>query len=362
MKNTSNIPWTRRKFLQTSMLSTGLASPAVHAITSAPMQPPKRAIFVYTPQGAPYEHWAPDGCRDSFTLRQASAPLEPVKQHCVFFHRFLVENAGHGITDKVLGGGFTAGRETTLDIRLGEMLSNDVLINNLLLATHVPGIEVVSKKDNQLQHFFDSAPRMYREFFGDRYVDPQIATPMDRQLLAANPDARDDFDKNVDLQIMLSTLALQRNITNVVTLMWSDNQAQFYLPESYSTKYRLDFHHAISSLATVEAFVYFRAYLSMKLAYLIKLLEMTPDHDGRSLLDSTLVVHVTDMGDGRDHTGENAPYLIAGGKNLFRNGLVLDVERANQYDLMDTIAGAYGLVDSQYGSRLIEGILLRSEI
>lgn len=366
MNNSLNTALTRRKFLRTSLLTAGIASPFTTNIASptlsgsalAPAPRPKRAIFVYTPQGAPYDYWTPDGCGNSFTLRQASAPLEPVKEHCVFFRKFFVENAGHGITDKVLGGGFTAGRETTLDIRLGEMLSDNVMINNLLLATHVPSFEVVSKKENQLQYFFDSSARAYREFFGDRYVDPAIASPLDRRLLAANPDALNDFDKNVDLQIMLSALALQRNITNVVTLMWSDNQAGFYLPESYSTKYRLDFHHAVSSLASVEAFVYFRAYLSMKLAYLIKLLEITPDHDGRSILDSTLVVHVTDMGDGRDHTGDNAPYLIAGCKHLFRNGLVLDVDRANQYDLMDTIALAYGLQDIQYGSRLIDDILI----
>lgn len=358
MKKMIDTPWTRRQLLQTSLLGAGLTSPAMKALALSPLPQAKRVIFVYTPQGAPYEEWRPDGCDSSFTLRKASAPLEPVKQHCVFFRNFFVENGGHGITDKVLGGGFVAGRETTLDIHLGEMLSSGVLVKNLLLATHTPYGDFVSKKDFQRLAFLQSAARGYRELFGDRFADPNISSALDRKLLAQNPEARNDFDLEVDLQILLSTLALQRNATNVVTLMWGDTESRFFLPESYSAKYRnVDFHQAVASFASNEPYVYFRAYLSMKLAYLIQLLEITPDQHGKSLLDSTLVVQVTDMGDGRDHSSYNAPYMIAGGKHFFRNGLVMNVTSVSQYELMDTIAAAYGLTGVKYGKGVIDGLL-----
>jgi len=96
--------------------------------------------------------------------------------------------------------------------------------------------------------------------------------------------------------------------------------------------------------------------LSAKLAYLIQLLEVVRDDNNQSLLETTLIVHVTDDGDGRDHIGTNAPYLIAGGKNIFRNGAVLDAKNATQHDLMDSLADAYGLEDVKYGSQIIDGL------
>jgi hypothetical protein len=355
MKNSFTKPWTRRQLLQTSLLGTGLAAPVMPSLALPPPQSQSRVIFIYTPQGAPREQWEPVNCGSGFTLPRASSPLEPVKQHCVFFRDLYMPDAGHGLLPKVLGGGFTEGRETTLDIRLGEKLSANSRQPNLHLRAHANHSEVVSKKDNEQLFFAPGAVPVYEHFFGEDYAD---ATPLDRKFLAQPVAAAENFDREVDLEIELSALALSRNVTNVITLMWGDTQAEFYLPESYVVEHPVDFHHAVTGLSGVEMYSRFRAYLSAKLTYLIQLLAVMPDENGISLLESTLVVHVTDMGDGRHHGAEHVPYLLAGGKNLFRNGLAMDVARATQYDLMDTIAKAYDLTDTQYGTRLIDGLLV----
>jgi hypothetical protein len=357
MKNSFTNPWTRRQLLQTSLLGSGLAAPGLRtmAVSPPPPLPQQRVIFVYTPQGAPREQWEPVDCGSGFTLSRASSPLEPVKQHCVFFRDFYIPDAGHGISEKVLGGGFSDGRETTLDILLGERLSINSNLPSLHLSTHAHPSEVISKKDNEKVFFAPSAVSIYEQLFGEDYAN---ATPLDRKFLAQPATAPKNFDGDVDLQIELSALAFSRSATNVMTLMWGDHQAWFYLPESYPVEHQVDFHSAVTGLSGVEMYSQFRAYLSAKLAYLIQLLAVIPDENGVSLLESTLVVHVTDMGDGRHHGAEHAPYLLAGGKSLFRNGLIMDVERATQYDLMDTIAKAYGLTDTQYGTRLIDGLLV----
>lgn len=357
MKNSYTHPWTRRKLLQSSLLAAGVGAPTVGSFALSPQPQPSRVIFVYTPQGAPYEHWQPDDCGASFTLRQASAPLEPVKQHCVFFRNMRVDNPGHGVTEKVLGGGFTAGRETTLDVRLGEVLSTDTRVANIMLAAHANYYEYMSKKDNERLPYLNSAAFAYQIFFEEHYNNPQTNTVLDRMLLAVEPQSRLEFDHEVDLQIAFSILALQRRATNVISLMWGDHQAELSLPQSYASTFKGDFHQAVAGFSSSDLFVMFRAYLSAKLAYLIQMLAAARDEAGQSLLDTTLIVHVTDQGDGRDHTGDNAPYLIAGGKNRFRNGRVLDVNYADQYDLMDTLARAYGLQDTRYGDRLIDGLL-----
>lgn len=348
----------RRHFLQTSLTGASmLASPGLNALLPVPQR--KRVIFVFTPHGAPYEEWRPDSCGEAFTLRKASAPLEPVKQHCVFFRGFRITNAGLGITNKVLGGTFSGYGQTTLDIRLGELLKNNVRIPSLHLGASVFQRDNMSKKDNVPVPFASSAAQQYKTLFGETYAADGGATWLDKKLLAHSSDVAADFDTEVDLQIALSALALSRDTTNVISLMWSDTQGDFSLPANYSTRYGdIDFYQAVAGFASNEPYVYFRAYLSMKLAQLIQLLVHMRDSDGLSLLDSTLVVHVTDQGDGRTHEGFNAPYFLAGAKHYFRNGLVLDVSDIDQYDLMDTLGAALGLTDTQYGNQLIRGLLL----
>ena len=211
--------------------------------------------------------------------------------------------------------------------------------------------ESISAKDLETIGFASSAAAVYGHFFNETNDD----TPIDRKFRAALPSfPATDFDTEVDLQIELSALALSRNVTNVVTLMWGEQQGEFYLPESF-TEIRSDFHSAIHT-ASRQSYAIFRAYLSAKLAYLIQLLEVMRDEDNRSLLETTLVVHVSDQGDGDNHDGTNPPYFIAGSKNLFRNGAVVNAGGASQYDLMDTIAEAYGLQGVQYGTKKIEGL------
>lgn len=353
MKMHSTQNWTRRRMLQTTAFSAGLAS--FKSTQALSLEPRKRVIFVFTPLGAPYEQWEPTGCGSAIQLRAASAPLAPVKHHCTFLNNLYVHNGGLGLTQKVLGGAYVDNRrKTTLDILLGEALSENVQISNLLLGTHlVGGNDVASMKDFNPVAYYRSSAAAYKELFN---TDSEAGTPIDNKFraeLTAAPSS--SFDKEVDLQIELSALALSRNVTNAVTLMWGDTDGTFFLPESFPEFAGMTYHQAVH--ASRQHYVMFRAYLSAKLAYLIQLLEVMRDENNESLLDSTLVVHVTDQGDGDVHGSENGPYFIAGGKNLFRNGVVLNVARATQLDLMDTIAEAYGLQDVNFGEKKIEGLV-----
>lgn len=346
MKMFSIPNWTRRQLLQATAFSAGL-TPLVptNALSALPR---KRVIFVYTPLGAPYEQWAPSGCGFGIQLSAASSTLEPAKHHCVFLNNLDVEDGGLGVSRKVLGGGYTEARKTTLDILLGEALSENVQIPNLHLgafATHPS--EVVSAKDYNQIAFMRSSATVYEALLHTEGVAAN--TPLDKKFraeMAAGPTT--DFHREVDLQIELSALALSRNVTNVITLMWVDQEGGMLLPQSIPGLSGGGFHQAVHS--SREAYATFRAYLSAKLTYLIQLLEVIRDENNLSLLDTTLVVHVTDQGDGDSHASENAPYFIAGCKSLFRSGVVLSVAQ-------DAIAEAYGLQGVNYGTKKIEGLM-----
>lgn len=349
MKHFNSPNLTRRTLLKTSALGVGLLPFAPMRASSLPQR--NRVVFVYTPLGAPIELWQPQkpGCVGDISFGLASQPLATVRQHCVFLNNLYVQAGGMGRTYKALGG---LSGETTLDIHLGETWNANVRRPNLHLGANVTE-EVVSIKNNTEITFAPSAAAVYDELF--KQDDMTYSSALDQKFrteIALNEKA--DFDKEVDLQIELSALALTRNITNVITLMWGDQQGAFFLPE-FPELAGVDFHQAVHSGNRVH-YAAFRAYLSAKLAYLIKLLEVTPDENGRSLLDSTLIVQVSDQGDASDHLPENAPFIIAGGKNRFNNGFALNVKGASQYDLMDTIAAAYGVEGVRYGKDLIPGL------
>ena len=82
---------------------------------------PKRAMFVYVPDGCIPAKWHPTGSETSFTLPEMSAPLEPIKQHLVFVDGLTMYSGGathEGGAAKVLTG---VGAQS-LDIFLGEKI------------------------------------------------------------------------------------------------------------------------------------------------------------------------------------------------------------------------------------------------
>jgi hypothetical protein len=86
--------------------------------------------------------------------------------------------------------------------------------------------------------------------------------------------------------------------------MYSDSGATYLAPEVETG----DLHGAIHGYMGIERFTAYRKYFS-----LMDQLAKTPDMDGRTLLDNTLIYITSDMGDGNSHTNANTPVVLAGG-------------------------------------------------
>jgi hypothetical protein len=115
-------------FINTGLLtaSAGFASAAT-AATSI-----KNVIFVFIPGGAPggaSTSITPDA---AFNLKPASAPLEPVKNECVFFSNTDMDGfGGHGLPQNSLGGLTTAPK--TIDLALGDVLGGNTPFKSIQL-------------------------------------------------------------------------------------------------------------------------------------------------------------------------------------------------------------------------------------
>lgn len=324
MKN-PNIPSRGRRSFLKQLGATGAvaALPGAKLSALSLVAPEKRVVFVYIPGGAPPELWMPQGCSNMFSLSPVSAPLEPVKQHCVFFDGVSLPDAGHGIAYKSLGG--SGAGEPTVDSILGQHLQGDAAFANLFLAS-TPN----QYREGPLSYGEDGPiipPEnpfvIYRALFEGKFEQVRAAHPA----LAARFDLADEeevlksFSKTTDANIELTCLALALNQTRVATLELGDHMQDFYVPES---GVEVGYDQATHAYDTPDAYAQIRTHLSKKVAYLIQLLQATPDRYGQSLLESTIVVQVADMGDGQIHGTERLPFMLAGGSNWIRNGLLIE--------------------------------------
>lgn len=69
------------------------------------------------------------------------------------------------------------------------------------------------------------------------------------------------------------------------------------------------------------------------------------------MLDTTVVLWAQELGDGRMHTCESVPWVIAGtGGGFFRSGRALDLAGATHDGVLTSVAHAFGLELESFGT------------
>jgi hypothetical protein len=374
---------------------------------------PKRVIFVYTAGGAIPDQWLPSGSETNFSLPAMSAPLESVKQHCVFLKGVNMNGPGHGLTSKALG----SDKTMTLDIYMARTLGQATPYSQLQLGAISNGFGSISRYNWNEPAYEDSPFNAFERLFGaGAAVTEDLATRQKRSVLDCNLEALNqmrnnlgsfekarldehadaiqriearltaasqpasggecttpvfnsngfsgatdldaNFDAIADLQCDIATLALKCDLTRVVSIMLGNHQCDFTVPEAgIDTNYHQSIHGR-----PAEDYIQYRTYFTTKLQYLIQSLANTQDVDGNSLLDNTILLTVSDMGDARSHGGDDVPYMLAGGGGgALTTGRFLTLNGVSHNTILDTVAQAAGVdVNSadyeHYGDGPISGI------
>ncbi len=371
----------------------------------------RKVIFIYipdgTPQGASYS-FLPD---ESLTLKVCSAPLEDVKNECVFFKDVeIIGGGGHSGAQRVLGA-FAQGVGGSIDLALEETVGAISPVASLRLGVRTRNLSPVSGRGfSPSTDFQDNPHAAFERLFGGS-VDPSpIGLKREKKLqeinLAAletiksklgsyelqrleqhqaaiekmqadldntatslvpvgcsnpvfNPDNLSDeqvdseFTNLFALQTENAILALKCNITRIVTIQLGSDQADFSV-----TGFSEQYHSAIHG-GNLDNYAAYRAYFSERVAHLIRRLKEEDDPAGGKLIDSTLVVQVTDMGDGGAHTATDAAYMFAGGGSAVNRGSIVSVP--NQLRLLDTVAqymGVYGVISGYDANGPASGVLV----
>jgi hypothetical protein len=114
-----NFTTTRRSFVKLVSAAGLSAATLPFARLALGATSPRRVIFVYTPDGALPDQWDAQGTGSNFTLPAMTAPLERVRQYCVFLGGLDMKGPGgthEGGVIKLLTG--TGGQNNTLGVSL----------------------------------------------------------------------------------------------------------------------------------------------------------------------------------------------------------------------------------------------------
>ena len=379
-----------------------------------------RAVFVYIPGGTPFlDGNSLFNPSSNLVLPGASAAMEPIKNDCVFFSDAEVSGGGgHGFTQKTLGArGSNGSGSNTVDVRyadssLGANMpfpqllmgvqstvgnegfasqrqwnelayqdnpiatfnrvfanagssssggSIDILRSQSVLDIQKAEIEALQsvlgqQENDRLESHLSSLETIENRLQSLDNGGGTDTSSFNPTNFAYDPADNSTFTQVSDLQMDLAVLALQAKQTNVISMMLGNHQSGHAIPDlPWTDTYHQSIHGA--GERGIVPHTQTRNYLSARFTYLIERLKAERDEFGNSMLDSTLVVQVTDMADGDNHTGVSAPMVLAGGGSAINRGQVARCgEHTSIFDTMTEVLGVSGEVP-EYANGPLTGII-----
>ena len=345
-------------------------------------QAPKRVVLMFAGNGAPEEYFFPLGPSSTTSvfplINEPLVPLRDQIQIISGIHTFVPgsdqNSGGHGAPHRMFNARVFGERHDTIDTALGRLWGDHTPFENLLLGTMMDsgedralttragatlyyerspmrafdamfraGTSVDTTDYDRRKKVIDIAREQVRRFRSqlgniERQKLDEHLTAIDRvdSLLqppgggggacdnpAFNTDGfngdvnnSENFDAVTTRHIQLIALAFQCDMTRVVNFGLVGDQGEPNIPSLMSYGYHGGSVHSDSR----ERYAQYRRFFTTKLVELMNALAATPDVDGGNVLDNTLIVFTSNMGDGSVHgnTREylNVPTILAGGRNL----------------------------------------------
>jgi len=172
-----------------------------------------------------------------------------------------------------------------------------------------------------------------------------------RELPGAPAGVPDSFDEHVKLMFDLQALAFQADVTRVFSFKTGRDASSRVYPESGVTKgFHPSSHHGNKPTNIVEFGQINRYHVSL-LPYFLETLQSIEDGDA-TLLDRSLIIYGSPMGDGNVHNHKRCPFIALGGANgqLQGNMHVKAAPGTPMANVMLTLMHKIGLTDmGQFG-------------
>jgi hypothetical protein len=162
---------------------------------------------------------------------------------------------------------------------------------------------------NRLSNYLENIREIERRI--QKIEEYNVARGPERELPAAPIGVPDSWTDHVKLMFDLQVLAFSADVTRVSTFKLSRDTSQRTFPESgSSTPFHTASHHS-QRPEGIEDKAKINRYHVEVFTYFLDKLKNTPDGDG-NLLDHSLVMYGSPMGDGNIHGHKRVPILLMG--------------------------------------------------
>jgi hypothetical protein len=182
-------------------------------------------------------------------------------------------------------------------------------------------------------------------------VEARNASGEARELPGAPPGVPDSFDEHVKLMFDLQALAFQADITRVFSFkMGRDASSRVYPESGVSKGFHPASHHGNRPANIVDYGLVNKYHVSL-LPYFMERLKSVQEGDA-TLLDKSLIIYGSPMGDGNVHNHKRCPFIALGGANGQLSGNVHHRAPAGtpMANVMLTLMHKIGLTDvAQFG-------------
>ena len=140
-----------------------------------------------------------------------------------------------------------------------------------------------------------------------------------RERPEAPPGVPDSFSEHVRMMFELQALAFAADVTRVFAFkLGRDNSNRTYPESGFNGPFHPTSHHS-GKEAKILDFATMNAYHVSMIPYVLEKLRNTPDGDG-NLLDHTLLLYGSAMGDSNLHNHKRVPFFMAGRAGGALNG------------------------------------------
>ena len=161
----------------------------------------------------------------------------------------------------------------------------------------------------------------------------------------------ESFDEHIKLQYDLLALALRADITRVGSLLYARDLTSRVYPESGVNRgFHGLSHHGENPKSLQELATLNRYHISL-LANFVEKLKASPDGEG-TLLDNSLILYGSNMGNSNQHTHYDVPHILVGGAaGKLRGGrhLAYPSKTVPTGNLMLSILDMFGIERDAFG-------------
>ncbi|MDP1919539.1 MAG: DUF1552 domain-containing protein [Myxococcales bacterium] len=151
------------------------------------------------------------------------------------------------------------------------------------------------------------------------------------------------------LQLDLTLLAFQCDLTRVVTIMWSDAKNHRGMPFlGINSSVHNITHYGDTDMGRLKLIDRDR-WQMQQFAYILEGLKSVTDPNGQTLLDNTLVFQGSDVSRGNVHSHDDMPHLLAGGAGGWTMGRYVKFSGQQHNNLLVSILNAFGGTHTTWG-------------